>query len=85
MLFRSVHLWNPFRLDVRQGSWGDDREADEENIGLGIREGTETIIFLLTRCVPKGETNRLFLEHDVGGKVVKDGRSVASRESVRGE
>lgn len=37
----------PLGLDVREGSRRDDGEADEEDVGLGVRQRTKAIIVLL--------------------------------------
>jgi hypothetical protein len=42
-----VDLWEPLFLDVFKRSGRCDAEADEENIGLGIRKRAKSIIILL--------------------------------------
>lgn len=40
-------LWDPFLLYVLETRRGDDREADEEDVGLGVGEGAETVVVFL--------------------------------------
>jgi hypothetical protein len=40
-------LWDPFLLYVLEARRGDDREADEEDVGLGVGEGAETVVVFL--------------------------------------
>jgi hypothetical protein len=42
-----VDLWEPLFLDVFKRSGRCDAEADEKDVGLGIRKGTKSIIILL--------------------------------------
>lgn len=43
-----MDLWEPLLLDVFKGGGRGDREANEEDIGLGVREGSQSIVILLT-------------------------------------
>lgn len=58
-------------LDVLEGRRGDEREADKEDVGLGVREGTKTIIILLSGGIPETEVDGLSIDHDIGRVVVK--------------
>lgn len=44
---------------VLQGVGAVDGEADEEEVGLGVGERTETVVFFLPRRIPKSELNSL--------------------------
>lgn len=48
-----------------------DGETDEEHIGLGIGQGPESIIILLTCSVPKTQADRLAIDNDASRVVVK--------------
>lgn len=37
-------LGQPLGLDVLKAGWTDDREADQEDVGLGVRKGTQSAI-----------------------------------------
>ena len=41
--------------DIFQRVWAVDGEADEEEIGFGVREGPQAVIFFLASCVPQSE------------------------------
>ncbi len=43
-----VDLGEPLLPDVLEGGGGSDTEADKEHIGLGIREGSKTIVIFLS-------------------------------------
>lgn len=49
---------HPLLLYVFETCRGDDGIADEENISLGIRQGSKTIVILLS-CGCQGDSNRL--------------------------
>jgi len=51
-----VNFWEPFLLDVLKRGGRGDREADEKDIGLRVRKGSQSIVILLTcgsECVGK--------------------------------
>lgn len=50
-----VDFGEPLLADVLKGSRRDDGEADEEDIGLRVRERTETVIILLTGSIEESE------------------------------
>jgi len=79
-----VDLRVPLGLHVLKRGGRDDGEAGEEDVGLGVREGTKTVVILLASGIPKTEVDGLAVDHDVGAVVVKDGGDVLSRESVGG-
>jgi hypothetical protein len=41
-------------LDVVKGIRGVDGEADEDDVGIWIRQRTEAIVIFLTRGIPQG-------------------------------
>lgn len=51
-----VDFGEPLLADVLKGSRRDDGEADEEDIGLRVRERTETVIILLTGSIEESES-----------------------------
>lgn len=40
--------------DVVEGVGGVDGEADQDNVGIGVGKGTETIVVLLASRIPEG-------------------------------
>lgn len=77
-----LDLGVPLGLDVLERGGGDDREADKEDIGLGVGEGAEAVIVLLTGGIPETKVNRLAVDHDVGRVVVEDSGDVLAGEGV---
>ena len=64
-----AYLGPPSILNVHERRVIDDREADKEDIGLGVRKGTNASITLLTGRIPKRELHLLAL-HDNCGLIV---------------
>ena len=77
-------LREPLGTDVLEGRRVDDGVGDEEDIGLGVRQGAETIVVLLTSSIPKTQVDGLTVDHDVGTVVVENGGDVLTGERVRG-
>lgn len=48
-----VYFGKPFLSNVLEGCRGCDGEADEEDIGLGIREWAQTVVIFLSGCIEK--------------------------------
>jgi hypothetical protein len=61
-----LDLWVPLGLDVLERCWRDDRVADQEHIGLWVRERAEAIVILLSGSIPKTQVDWLSVNHDVG-------------------
>lgn len=77
-----VDFGEPLLADVLKGSRRDDGEADEEDIGLRVRERTETVIILLTGSIEESEGVGLVSNHDSNSIVVKDSRHILGGELV---
>jgi len=76
---------DPLLLHVVQGIGRVNGEANQDNMGVGIREGAETVIILLTGRIPQGELDVLSVNVDIGDVVLENGRDVDLRESSLGE
>lgn len=63
-------------LDVVERVWRVDGETDQNDVGVGVRQRTETVIIFLASSIPKGEFNVLAINLDVGDIVLEDGRDV---------
>jgi hypothetical protein len=61
-------------LYVIERGRADDGEADEEDIGLGVGEGSQAIVILLTGGIPKSQTYGLAINHDICRVVVETER-----------
>ena len=53
-----MNFWEPFLPNVFERSWGRDTEADEEDVGLWVRERTKTVIVLLASSIEQPERIR---------------------------
>lgn len=73
---RKTDLDIPTVLNVDERRVVDDGEAEEEDISLGVREGADASITLLTGGIPKGELDLLTLDDDGGLVVIEDGGDV---------
>ena len=62
----------PFRENVLERRRGDDRKADEEDVGLWIGERTKTIVVLLSSSIEKTQCVGLTTNHHCYSVVVKD-------------
>lgn len=77
-----LNLGVPLGLYVVKRRRADDGEADEEDVGLGVRERTKTVVILLTSSIPETKTDRLAIDHDTCGVVVEDSRNVFAGEGI---
>ena len=46
-----VDLGEPLLADVLEGGGGGDGKADEENVGLGVRERSEAVVIFLSGSI----------------------------------
>lgn len=58
-------------LDVVEGRWGDDGEADKEDVGLWVGEWAETVVIFLSGGIPKSKRDWLSINHHRGRVVVE--------------
>jgi hypothetical protein len=79
------NLRNPLLLDVVEGIGGVHSEANQDNVGVRVREGSKTVIVLLASGIPKGQLNVLAINLDIGDVVLEDGGDVDLGESALGE
>lgn len=75
-----VNFREPFLLDVFERGRAGDAEAYEEDVGLRVRQGSESIVILLTGGIEETEGIRVVADHDGDGVIVKDGRNVFGGE-----
>lgn len=59
--------------DVIEGGWADDGEADEEDVGLRVGEGSESVIIFLPSSIPQTEADGLPIDHHAGRVVIEPG------------
>ena len=58
-------------LDVVERGRADDGEADEEDVGLGVRERAQPVVILLAGRVPQAQADGLAVYHDASRVVVE--------------
>lgn len=63
-------------LDVVERVGGIDGEANQDNVGIRVRERTETIVIFLASRIPKGQLDVLAVNLDVGDIVLENGGDV---------
>lgn len=72
----------PLGAHVLERRRRDDREADEEDVGLGVGERTQAIVVLLTGRIPQTQVHWLAVYHHVCREVVEYRWDVLARERV---
>ncbi|CAK5266353.1 unnamed protein product [Mycena citricolor] len=78
-------LRNPLLGDVVQRVAIVEREADQDDIGVGVRQGPEAVVVFLPRSVPERELDRLPIDGDVRNVILEDRRNVDRGKSPLGE
>lgn len=53
-----------------------DGEADQNDVGIWVREGTETVVIFLASRIPQGQLDVLAINLDIGDIVLKDSGDV---------
>lgn len=71
-----VHLGEPLLPNVFKGGGRGHREADQEDVGLWIRERAQAIVILLTGGIKQSQGVRLIADPEFGERSV---RSVSLR------
>ena len=80
-----LDLGVPLGADVLVRSRRNNRKANQKDVSLGVREGTKTIVILLTGGIPETQVDGFAVNHDVGGVVVEDSGDVFTwREREKG-
>lgn len=78
-------LGDPLLENVVQRVRGVNGEADQDDVRVGVREGSETVIIFLASRIPQGQLDVLVVDLDVGDIVFEDGGDIDLRESALGE
>lgn len=65
-------------LDVVKRRGADDGEADEENIGLGVGQRSQSVVIFLTSGIPETQANGLAIHHYTRRVVIEAASQVAS-------
>jgi hypothetical protein len=78
-------LGDPLLLDVVERVGRVDREADEDDVRVRVREGTETVVVFLTGGIPEGELDALAIDDDVRNAGKRRERGKSARVARTGE
>lgn len=68
-------------LDVVERRRADEGEADEEDVGLGVRKRAQSVVILLSSSIPETQAHGLAIDHNTRRVVIE---SIAARVSVSG-
>lgn len=63
---------DPLLLHIVERVGRVDGEADQDDVRVGVRQGAETVIVLLTGGIPERELNPLTVDDDVGNAARTD-------------
>lgn len=66
-------------LDVVERGRANNREADEEHVGLRVGQRAQTVVILLTGSIPETQADGLAIDHDIGGVVIEPAELGQSR------
>lgn len=69
-------------MSIGPGRGLDNGEDDEEDVAVGVGQGSEPIVLFLSSGIPQSEVDHAPIDLDSGGIVVKDGRNVLSGELI---
>lgn len=58
-------------LNVVERGGADDGEANQEDVGLGVGERSKSIVIFLSSGIPETKTDRLSVDHNACGIVIK--------------
>lgn len=78
------YLGMPLVLDVFVRRWAGDGEADDEDVGLGVGERAQTVVFLLSCRVPQVEADGPAVHAHLGAVVVEHGGDVLFGKGASG-
>jgi len=78
-------LGDPLLLDVIKRVGTVDGEADQDDVRVGVRKGSESVVIFLTGGIPKSQLDVLSVNFDIGNVVFEDGRNVDLWECPLGE
>lgn len=63
---------DPLLLDVVERVGRVDGEADEDNVRVGVRQRTESVVVLLAGGIPQRELDALAIDDNIGDAVCTD-------------
>lgn len=63
-------------LHVVQRVWGVDGEANEDDVRVGVGEGSQSVVVFLSSSIPEGQLDVLSINFDVGDVVLENGGNI---------
>jgi len=76
---------DPLLLNIVQGVAGINGEADQDDVGVRVREGAETVVIFLASRIPQGELHRLAIDIDLGNVILENSGHIDLWECTLGE
>lgn len=64
------HFTNPFLLNVVQRIGRVDGETDQDDVRIGIRQRTKSIIIFLSSGIPQRQLDSLSIYYDIGDAIM---------------
>ena len=65
-------MFSHLLLDVVKGIRGVDSKADENDMGIRVRQWTETIVIFLTCRIPQGQFDVFAIDLDIGNVILEN-------------
>lgn len=72
----------PFTPHIGIRGWVVNRKTKDKDIGLGIGERSQSVIFFLTSCVSQVQADDLDIHRYLGTIIVKDSRDIFFRKGI---
>ena len=72
----------PLGANVFEGGRVDSGVENEEDVGLRIRQGSKSIVVVLTSSIPKTQVVGLSIEHHIGAIVIEDSGEIILGEGI---
>ena len=79
-----LDLRKPLGPYIVEGGAGGDGEAHQKHVCLGVRQRSQSIIILLTGCIPQTKVDWLVVHHHIRTIVIEHSWNILSREGVGG-
>ena len=76
------HLGVPLMPHIGIRRWVANGKANDEDIGLGVGECSQSVILFLASCVPEVQDDNLAIHRRLGTIVVKDSGDIFLRKGI---
>lgn len=72
----------PLGFHVVKGWRADDREANEKDVGLRVRQGSQSVVILLSGGIPQTQADGPTIHHHARRVIIEDRRYIFAGESI---